>query len=123
MGKTTDIFKILLNVSLKGSPKGVFPTEKFEIKIFILKFARNTFHPKINKLHIRVKNDVWAPKCEKLMKKALFVIKKRNFAIGTLYRLFFVYGELSRHFYPLKGFVSFSGDICVSFTRMKVEFA
>ena len=31
-----------LNVSLKGSPKGVFPTKKFYIKIFILKFAKNT---------------------------------------------------------------------------------
>ena len=48
MGKTTEDIKISLNVSLKGSPKGVFPTKNFEIKIFILKLAKNTtFYPKI----------------------------------------------------------------------------
>ena len=55
MGKTTEDIKILLNISLKGSPKGVFPTKKKkkkkkknEIKIFILKFAKNTtLYPKI----------------------------------------------------------------------------
>ena len=28
MGKTTEDIKISLNVSLKGSPKGVFPTKQ-----------------------------------------------------------------------------------------------
>ena len=80
MGKTTEDIKISLNVSLKGSPEGVFPTKKIEINIFILKFAKNTtFYPKIKKLHFCIKNDVWAPKCEKLIEKALFVIKKRTF--------------------------------------------
>ena len=47
MSKTTEDIKISLNVSLKGSPKGVFPTKIFEIKIFILKCAKNTtFLPK-----------------------------------------------------------------------------
>ena len=40
MGKTTEDIKIWLNVSLKGSPKGVFQTKKNEIKIFILKFEK-----------------------------------------------------------------------------------
>ena len=40
MGKTTEDIKISLNFSLKGSPKGVFPTNIFEIKKFILKFAK-----------------------------------------------------------------------------------
>ena len=80
MGKTTEDIKISLNVSLKGSPKGVFQTNKFEIKNFILKFAKNTtFYPKIKKLHFRVKSDVWATKCEKLIEKASLVIKKRTF--------------------------------------------
>ena len=80
MGKTTEDIKISLNVSLKGSPKGVFPTKKFEIKIFILKFAKNTtFYPKIKNLHFCVKSDVCAPNCEKLIEKALFVIKKCTF--------------------------------------------
>ena len=79
MGKTTEDIKISLNVSLKASPNGVFPTKKFEIKVFILKFAKNTtFYPKIKKIHFHVKSDVWAPKCEKLIEKALFVIKKRT---------------------------------------------
>ena len=80
MGKTTEDIKISLNVSLKGSPKRVFPTKSFEIKIFILKFAKNaTYYPKIKNLYFRVKSDVWTPKCEKLIEKALFVIKKRTF--------------------------------------------
>ena len=81
MGKTLEYIKISLNVSLRGNPKGVFPTKKFEIKIFILKFAKKntTFYPKIKKLHFRVKSDVWAPNCEKLIEKALFIIKKRTF--------------------------------------------
>ena len=88
MGKTTEAIKISLNVSLKGSPKRVFSTKNFEIKIFILKFAKKkkkkkkknpTFYPKIKNLHFCVKSDVWAPKCEKLIEKALFVIKKRTF--------------------------------------------
>ena len=81
MGKTTEDIKISLNVSLKGSSKGVFPIKKNEIKIFILKFAKNTiFTQKLKKkLHFRVKSDVWAPKCEKLIEKALFVIKKCTF--------------------------------------------
>ena len=80
MGKITEDIKISLNVSLKGSPKGVFPIKKIEITIFILKFAKNTtFYPKIKKIHFRVKSDVWAPRCEKLIEKALFVIKKRTF--------------------------------------------
>ena len=79
MGKTTEDIKISLDISLKGSPKGVFSTKKIEIKIFILKFAKNTtFYPKIKNLHFRVKSDVWAPKCEKLIEKALFVIKKTH---------------------------------------------
>ena len=80
MGKTTEYIKISLNVSLKGSPKGVFPTTKIEIKIFILKFANKntTFYPKIKNLHFRVKSDVWASNCEEI-EKALFVIKKRTF--------------------------------------------
>ena len=40
MDKTTEDIKISLNVSLKGSPKGVFPTKKSEIKNFLLKFAK-----------------------------------------------------------------------------------
>ena len=80
MGKTTEDSKISLNVSLKGSPKGVFPTKKFEIKIFLLKFAQNTtFYPKIKNLHFRVKSDVCAPNCEELVEKALLVIKKCTF--------------------------------------------
>ena len=80
MGKPTEDIKISLNVSLKGSPKGVFPTKKNEIKIFILKFAKNTtFYPKIKNLHFCVKSDVCAPNCEKLIEKALFVNKKRTF--------------------------------------------
>ena len=63
MGKTTEDIKISLNVSLKGNPKGVFPTKKFEIKIFILKFAKNTtFYTKIKNLYFCVKSDGWAPK-------------------------------------------------------------
>ena len=76
MGKTTEDIKILLNVSLKES----LPTKIFEIKIFILKFAKNTtFYPKIKNLHFRIKSDVWAPKCENLIEKALLVIKKCTF--------------------------------------------
>ena len=48
MGKITEDIKISLNVSLKGSPRGAFPTNIFEIKIFILKFEENTtLYPKI----------------------------------------------------------------------------
>ena len=80
MGKTTEDIKISMNVSLKGSPKGVFPTNIFEIKDFILKFSKNTtFYPKIKNLHFCVRNGVWAPNCEKLIEKALFVLKKRTF--------------------------------------------
>ena len=80
MGKITEGIKISLNVSLKGSPKGVFPTNKKKIKIFILKFAKNTtFYPKIKNWHFRVKSDVWAPNyCENIIEKTLFVIKKRT---------------------------------------------
>ena len=54
--------------------------KNFEIKIFILKFAKNTtFYPKIKNLHFRVKSDIWAPNCENLIKKALFFIKKCTF--------------------------------------------
>ena len=49
MGKTAKDIKISLNVSLKGSHKGVFPTKIFEIQIFILKFAKY-FLPKNLKL-------------------------------------------------------------------------
>ena len=42
MGKTTEEFKISLNVSLKGSPKGVFPTKIFEIEIFHFKIHKKT---------------------------------------------------------------------------------
>ena len=73
MDKTIEDIKISLNVSLKGSPKGVFPTKSFEIKIFILKFAKNT--TEIKNLHFHVKSDV----CEKLIEKALLVIKKHTF--------------------------------------------
>ena len=63
-----------------GKNIGVFPTKKIEIKNFILKFAKNTtFYPKIKKLHLCVKSDVWAPNCETCIEKALFVIKKRTF--------------------------------------------
>ena len=80
MGKTSEDIKILLNVSLRGSPKGVFPTKNFEIKKFILRFAKNTtFYPQIKNLHFRVKSDVCAPNYEKLIEKALFVLKKRTF--------------------------------------------
>ena len=80
MGKTTENIKTSLNVSLKGSLKGVFPTKKIEIKIFILKFAKYTnFYPIIKNLHIHIKSDVWAPNCEKLIEKALLVIKKHTF--------------------------------------------
>ena len=81
MGKTTEDIKISLNVSLKGSPKGVFPTKTFEIKIFILKFAINTFYPKIKNLHFRVKSDVCAPNCE----KPYLLSRNAHFARGTLY--------------------------------------
>ena len=80
MGKTTEDIKISLLVSLAGSPKKVFPIKNFEIKILIVKFAKNTpFYPKIKNWHFRVKSDVWAPNCEKIIEKALFVIKKRTF--------------------------------------------
>ena len=79
MGKTTEDIKISLKFSLKGRPKRVFPTKKNEIKIFILKFAKNTtFNQKLKKLHFCVKSDQKSPKCEKLI-KALFVIKIRTF--------------------------------------------
>ena len=53
MGKTTEDIKISLNVSLKGSTKGVFPIKKIEIKIFILKFAKKYyFLPKRIKMYI-----------------------------------------------------------------------
>ena len=55
MGKTKEDIKISLNVSLKGRPKGVFPRQKNEINIFILKFAKNaTFYSKIKKKYIFV---------------------------------------------------------------------
>ena len=80
MGKPTEDIKISLNVSLKGSPKGVFPTKNSEIKILTLKFAKNTtFYPKTENWHFCVKSDVWAPNCEKITQKALFVIKKCTF--------------------------------------------
>ena len=80
MGKTTEDIKMSLIVSLTGSHKGVFPTKIFEIKIFVLKFAKNTpFYPKIKNRHFRVKGDIWAPNCERIIEKALFVIKKRTF--------------------------------------------
>ena len=45
-------YQISLNVSLTGSSKRVVPTKNFEIKIFILKFAKKKkkhsfFYPKI----------------------------------------------------------------------------
>ena len=43
MGKTREDIKISLNVSLTGSPQGVFPTKFFEIKILILEFAKKHF--------------------------------------------------------------------------------
>ena len=59
MGKTTEGIKISLNVSLKGSPKEVFPTKK-KIKIFLLKFSKNTiFYPNIKNWHFRGKCDGW----------------------------------------------------------------
>ena len=100
MGKTTEDIKISLNVSSKGSPQGVFPAKKIEIKIFVLKFAKNTtFYPKIKNWHFRVKSDVWNPNCEKFIEKKTYLLSRNaHFARGTLYRLFVVYGELSRHF-------------------------
>ena len=73
MGKTTEDIKISLKVSLKGSPGGVFPTKFFEIKIFILKFAKTTtiFYPKFKNWHFGVKSDVWAPNCEKNHRESL----------------------------------------------------
>ena len=43
MDKTTEDIKISLNVSLKGTPKGEFPTKKNEIKIFVFKFAKQHY--------------------------------------------------------------------------------
>ena len=126
MGKTTEDIKISLNASLKGSPKGVFPTIKFEIIFFILKFAKKKhyFLPK------KLKNYIFAskvmsglPNVKNSLRKPYLLSRNAHFAIGILYRLFVVCGELSRHFYHLKGLVSFSGHIYVSFTRMKVELA
>ena len=54
MGKITEDIKISPNVSLKGSPKGVFPKKSFEIKIFILKFAKNKTLPFTQKLKIDI---------------------------------------------------------------------
>ena len=70
----------LLKEALKECFQKKKKKKKNEIKIFILKFAKNTtFYPKIKNLHFRIKSDVWAPKCEKVTEKALFVIKKRTF--------------------------------------------
>ena len=108
MGKTTEDIKISLDVSLTGSPKGVVPTKIFEIKIFILKFAKNTlFYPKIKNWHFHVKNDVWAPTVKKSHRKPYLLSRNAHFAIRTLYRLFVVSGELSRHFSLLKGWPLF----------------
>ena len=117
MGKTTENIKLSLNVSLKGSPKGVFPTKKIKIKIFILKFAKRTlrFTPKL-------KIDVFAskvmsglPAVKKSERKPYMLSRNAHFARDTLYRLFVVYGELSKHFKPLKGLASFSGHILCAF--------
>ena len=82
MGKTTEDIKISLNISLKGSPSGVFLKKNFEIKIFVLKFTKNTTcYPKIKNGHFRVKKDVWASNCEHTREKALFVIMKRTFLL------------------------------------------
>ena len=56
MGKTTEGIKISLNGLQKEAIKECFQQKNFEIKIFILKFAKNTiFYTKI---------DIWAPNCE-----------------------------------------------------------
>ena len=46
----------MLNVSLKGSTKGVFPTKNFDIKIYILKFAKTLF------IALKLKIDIFASK-------------------------------------------------------------
>ena len=91
MGKTTEDIKISLNVSLKGSPKGVFPIKNFEIKIFISKFAKDTFYPKIKNLHFCIKSDVWAPKCEKTHRESLICYQETHILLeipSTDYSLF-----------------------------------
>ena len=46
----------MLNVSLKGSTKGMFPTNIFDIKIFILKFAKTLCFA------LKLKIDIFASK-------------------------------------------------------------
>ena len=62
MGKTTEDIKISLNVSLIESPKGVFPTKSFEIKILILKFAKKNNNKKTLHFIQKLKIDIFAPK-------------------------------------------------------------
>ena len=79
MSKTIEDIKISLNVSLKRRLKECFQ-QKFLNKNSHFKICKNTtFYHKFKNLHFRVKSDVLAPNCEKLIEKALFVIKKRIF--------------------------------------------
>ena len=99
MGKTTEDIKISLTVSLKGSPKGVLPTKFFEIKIFILKFAKTLhFTQKIENWHFWVKSDVWAPEREKNHRESRVFYQETHIllAVPTTDYLLSV-GEISRH--------------------------
>ena len=107
MGKTTEDIKISLNVSLKGSPKGVFPIKNFEIKFFILNFAKKTLlftqKLKINIFTLKVMSVLQTAKI-KTDRKPYLLSRNAHFAKkNTLYRLFVVYGELSMHFSLSKG--------------------
>ena len=56
MGKTTEDIKMSLNVSLKGSPVGVFQIKKLKSK-FLFKIRKNIwFYPKIKNWHFHVKS-------------------------------------------------------------------
>ena len=80
MGKTTENIKISLNVSLIGSPKGVIPTKKNWNQNFHFKIRKKTlFFIQKLKIDIFTSKVIWAPNCEKIIEKALFVIKKRIF--------------------------------------------
>ena len=72
------------NIVEKKALKECFQQKKWN-KNFHFKICKKNkqtiFYQKIKNLHFRVKSDVWAPKCEKLIEKALFtcIIKKCTF--------------------------------------------
>ena len=60
------------------------------------------------------------PTVKKSERKPYVLSRNSHFARGTLYRLFVVFGELSKHISLTKGW-PLSGHICVFITPKKVE--